>query len=348
MRHRLLVVGCVVAAAAAAVVAFVVVRDEDGRDSRLARAVALAPASTQRFSWTDWAAVRSELDADLSAASSTRDLQRFLDAGWSADLTAGSILVDSAAPLHEEYGVSPATVSWELFTQGEDGALLLLGLADDIDLDALAGRLTELGYTEPEDPDGVWATDPGTLAQAGVTPELTYLTIDEEARVLAASDTEGYVADRHEVERGDTDDGVSSAIAAIGEPLSASVLLGDFACADLAMTQADSTDRVRASQLIEEAGEVAPYRGYAIALLPGGDLRVTMAFETEEQARTNADSRARLLSGPAPGQGGSFSDRFAVDEVSADGLVVTMDLDPVDGGFPLSDLSTGPVLFATC
>jgi hypothetical protein len=114
------------------------------------------------------------------------------------------------------------------------------------------------------------------------------------------------------------------------------------------MTQADGPDRVRAQQLVEEAGEVGPYRGFAMGLLPGGELRVALAFESEDQARTNADTRAVLLAGPAPGQGGSFPDRFAVDRVEADGAVVTMRLDPVAGVFPLSDLSTGPVLFATC
>ena len=73
-----------------------------------------------------------------------------------------------------------------------------------------------------------------------------------------------------------------------------------------------------------------------------------MSFETEEQARTNADTRAELASGPAPGQGGEFADRFTLGEVSADGTVVTMDLEPVEGAFVLSELSSGPVLFATC
>ena len=45
---------------------------------------------------------------------------------------------------------------------------------------------------------------------------------------------------------------------------------------------------------------------------PGGDVRVVLAFEDDDQARTNADSRAVLARGPAPGQGGDFADRFRV------------------------------------
>ena len=55
-----------------------------------------------------------------------------------------------------------------------------------------------------------------------------------------------------------------------------------------------------------------------------------------------------FAAGPAPGQGGDFSDRFAVDEVTAEGTLVRMVLDPEPGAFVLSDLSSGPVLFATC
>ena len=73
-----------------------------------------------------------------------------------------------------------------------------------------------------------------------------------------------------------------------------------------------------------------------------------MSFETEEQARDNADSRAALAAGRRPGQGGDFADRFTLGDVVADGTVVTMELEPRDGAYVLSDLSNGPVLFATC
>ena len=56
-----------------------------------------------------------------------------------------------------------------------------------------------------------------------------------------------------------------------------------------------------------------------------------------------------LAAGQAPGQGGAFADRFSVDvRATADGDVVTLDLAPTEGSYVLSDLSTGPVLFATC
>jgi len=81
---------------------------------------------------------------------------------------------------------------------------------------------------------------------------------------------------------------------------------------------------------------------------PEGDVRVAMEFADDDQARPNADSRTVLAAGPAVGQGGDFADRFALGSAGADGTVVVLDLDPVAGAYVLSDLSTGPVLFATC
>ncbi|NYJ02917.1 hypothetical protein HNR19_003615 [Nocardioides thalensis] len=348
-RRRLLVGGAVLAVLVVVAVALVVVlRDDAGDDTRLARAVAMAPKSTQRYSWTDWAAVRDDLGSDIPTDASAGDLRRFLDEAYSADLTSTSAIVSAAEPLQAELGLSPATVSWELFTQGAEGALLLLGVPDGFDPDDLESRLEGLGYDAPTGDDSIWTGDLAQLQPRGITPEFSYVSIDTEAGVVAASDGADYLLDRDDAARGDSDDGVADAVAAMGEPLAASVLAGDNACADLAMTQADGPDRVRAEQLIDEAGEVGPYRGFAMGLMPDGELRVALGFETEDQARTNADSRAELLAGPAPGQGGSFPDRFSVERIEADGTVVTMRLDPVEGTFPLSDLSTGPVLFATC
>lgn len=351
MRRPLFIAGTVLVLLVVAAVALVVVRlRDDGPDTRLAAAVALAPADSQRFSWTDWSEVRAELGSDVSADSSTTEVADFLDAGFDADLTSTSALLESADVLQESYGVSPASLDWELFAQGEAGALLVLGLPDSLDVDDLRDTLGGLGYEEPDQADGVWGGGADLLAGLGpVTPELAYVALDEERRVLVASDEQDTVADWQDDARGtDVEDGVSDVLAATGEPLSASIYTGEHACSALAMSQADDTERARASQLIAAAGEIHPLAGFAIAALPGGDVRVSMAFETEEQARTNADSRSQLASGPAPGQGGDFADRFELGEVAADERVVTMELTPLPGSFVVSDLGHGPVLFATC
>ena len=113
---------------------------------------------------------------------------------------------------------------------------------------------------------------------------------------------------------------------AVDEPLSAAVYTGDFVCKLSATADADEDDQNTADQLIAAACRVDPMTGFAMAVEPGHTLTVAMAFETDDQAKRNADSRAQLAAGPAPGQGGAFTDRFKLGPVTADGRVVSMEL----------------------
>lgn len=351
-RRRLVAVGAaLLLVVAGALVWVLTTRGDDEEAGRLATALAMAPEPSARIGWTDWAGVREELHADLSAASQTTEVQAFLDAGFDADLTSTSALVESAPVLQERYGFSPATVDWELFAQSTEGAVLIVGLPGSMDLDGLEDRIEEVGYQRPSEDDGIWIGGHDLLPQLGtVTQELAFITIDRERRVLAASDESESVETWRDEQRGlDLDDALSGVVGEMpDDTLSTAIYRGDYACTALAMTEAPDADRTRAADLIDAAGEVSPLRAYAIATLPGADVRVAMAFASEEQARTNADTRAVLASGPAPGQGGSFPDRFDLGEVTADGEIVTMELEPVPGNYVMSDMASGPVLFATC
>jgi hypothetical protein len=315
----------------------------------LERAVALAPADSERLAWTNWSAVRAELDADLSGSSQDTAVADFLDAGYEADLTSTSALLGSSAVLHQRFGFSPATLEWELLSQSAQGAVVIMGLPESADLDELADGFERLGYQRPESEDGVWRGGAELLAGIDpvLTPELQYLAIDPDERVLRASDNAEFL----EQAAGDGDrdpEPLADAVEATDEPLSAVVYGQAYTCQQLAMATAGRADQARGEQLVAQAGEVNPVTAYAMSAQPDGGIRVVMTFESDDQARANADSRAALAAGPAPGQGGDFGDRFAVDQVSAEGPVVTMELDPVEGEYVLSDLSSGPVLFATC
>jgi hypothetical protein len=350
-RHRLIAIGVALLLIAVVAVVWVLLsRDDEDDAGRLETAVAMAPEDTARFGWTDWSGLREELEAELSASSSTADVAEFLDAGFEADLTSTSALGASAPILQERYGFSPATVDWELFAQGESGAVVLIGVSDSVDLDEVEGAIAEIGYQQPAGSDGVWVGGPDLLATLGtVSQELAYLTIDHDRQVLAASDEAATLESWRDEQRGaHLDDGISAVASDVETALSASIYSGDYACTALAMTQAADADRTRAAELISDAGEISPLTAYAIASLPGGSVRVAMGFESEEQARTNADTRAQLAAGPAPGQGGAFPDRFELGEVTADDSVVSMELDPVTASYVQSDLANGPVLFATC
>ncbi|MEN8706452.1 MAG: hypothetical protein ABF306_09985 [Nocardioides marinisabuli] len=335
-----------------------------GPGSDLERAVALAPAETQRWTWTDWAGVRERLQVEGTDDDAVR---RLLDESFDADLTSASGLVESAPLLARSFGWSPASIDWELLAQSPDGALEVVGLGEDADTGELGDRLESLGYTRPGSPEGIWEGGEEVLARlnaangAAGTPTLQFMAFDEDRSLVLTSDQRSYLeraleeaADDHEPDAAGVTDVLDTLPA---QPLSAVVLTGEQACGALSMGQAGESDQAAADELLAQAGPVNPLTGFVLALLPPGDdggaqapldLRVGLGFESEEQARTNADTRAALAAGPAPGQGGAFSDRFSVDEVTADGTTVTLDLTPAPGAYPLSDLSDGPVLFATC
>lgn len=352
-RNRLTIIGVaaivVALLAGAAVVGVRTWREAHRTD--LQEAMALAPGDGQRFSWTDWAAVRRELGADLDAGSPQGEVVSFLDEAYSADLSPSSALPQSAQVMHVQYGFSPASVDWELFSQSDAGAVVMLHLPESTDWGDIARRLEALGYTEPAAADGVWEGGDDVLARiGGVTPELAFITLDEEDSLVFASDTKGYLTSAVEdaVGDGSTVAGLEDVVDASGKPLAAALFTGDHACGALSMGQADPDDQEVADRLVSEAGEVNPFTGFAMSVQPDRDVLVALSFESDDQARTNADSRAALAAGPAPGQGGDFADRFALGPVEADGRVLTLSLEPVDGSYVLSDLSTGPLLFATC
>lgn len=318
---------------------------------RLEEAASFAPADAERLLWTDWAAVRSEVDADVSASSSASAVSDFLDDAYDRDLTSASALVESAPALQAHFGFSPASVSWELFSQSEDGAVVILRLPDSISLDDVGDRLAASGFTRPATADGVWEGGQQLLPgiAADLTPELQYVALDADHHLVLTSDQSPYLA-RVVSSLGDAalPAPVSEVVSASGSPLSAVVYDSDYVCSALAMAHADRDDQAAADRLVADAGEVDPLTAYAMSLQPSGEVRVAMGFASDAQARDNADSRAALAAGPAPGQGGSFRDRFSVTSATASGRLVTLSLHPRAGTYVLSDLSSGPVLFATC
>ena len=350
MRARLLVLGTALVVLVLVAAGLLWWRSAQLTD--LQRAIAVTPPDAQRLSWTDWAAVREELGAGIDAQSETSRLESFLDEGFESDLTSSSALLQSATALHDQYGLSPASLEWELLSQSEEGAVVLMRVPDSVDFDALADRLRQLGYDPPESDTGVWEGGPDVLTtiSPNLTPELQHIALDADRSLVVASDRSDYLDRAMETVLGEADspEGFDDVVEAAGEPLSAAIYSGELACQALAMSSADRADQAQAEELIQNAGEVNPVTGFAMAVLPNRDIRVVLGFESEDQARVNADSRAVLARGPAPGQGGDFSDRFTVDRVTAEGSLVTLALDPGEGEYVLSDLSSGPVLFATC
>lgn len=322
------------------------------------RALDTLPASTLRASYTDWSTVREQAGPVTRDASAER-VREFLDRAFDADLVSASALADSAAALERHYGVSPLGARWEVLGQDREAQVVVLAVEDDVDLEAVEGRLRDLGYAEPAGGAGQGGTwRGGADLVAALDPELTpamhHLAVLPDEGLVVMSDLVEGVDRAVEVVQGDADglagaERVEESVAASGVPVSAVVWAADFACEDLTMAQADEEDQQVGEQLVADAGGVGPLAGMVMALQADRSLRVGLTYESAEQAERDLQARVDLAAGEAPGQGGSFTDRFTVADGLVDGDTVRLRLEPARGAdFVFSDISRGPLLFATC
>lgn len=326
----------------------------------LEEAVGTLPDSTLRATWTDWGQVRSLAGgSSLGSSSSTRDVARFVERAYDQDLTSTSAVVDATYVMERRYGFSPMDASWELYGQSREGAVAVMHFGDAVDLDGVERNLRRLGYTPPSGgagSGGVWAGSADLVAtiDPALTPVMQNVVVLPDERLVLLSDSQSYASVAASSATGSTDgldsvSGVSSLAQVAGEPASAVLLASDFACEAAGMATADEEDQAAAEELISSAGGVSPLAGLVVALDPDRSLTVGMHFESSSQASDDLRPRLRLASGEAPGQGGTFAERFRVAEAVSDGNEIVLDLRPVDPDAPLlSDLTQGPLIFASC
>ncbi len=352
MSRRLTLVAAVVAVLAlAAFVAWRVLAPESDYET----AMAALPSTTLRATYTDWTAVRDEADgADLDAGSAPEDIGDFLGRAFDRDLVSTSAIADSTVAMGARYGVSPLEVAWEAFGQDESGQVVVLRVEDDVDLAGVEQKLRGLGYGAPADgvgSGGTWTGSADLVASvdAGLTPVFQNAVVLPEEHLLLLSDRAASVSGAAEVIAGDQPGLDEDGLAAIaGEPVTAVLWASDFACDALSMSAADDEDQRVGDRLVDAAGGVSPVTGLVVARQADGLLRVGFEFEDDGRASANLQPRVDLAGGDAPGQGGSFTDRFTVTSGEAAGDLVVLDLEPADSGYVFSDLTSGPVLFATC
>ena len=353
--RRFLVFGLALVLVAGLLVAGVVVWRRLNR-TPLEQALHAVPADAERVSFTDWSAVRQQVDVGLGSKPSDGRISNFIEKAYDRDFTAASSIDSAAVAMNDKFGFGPANAQWEAYAQGDKGATMVVKVADGADFDVLAGNLRSDGYTKPKDDDGVWKGGEDLVAQLDptLTPEVQYVVLLADQGLVVTSDDASYAASAAEVAKGDADsaaskDGVSDMADQLGKPANAMLWTGDFACADLAMSQAGQDDQDEAKQLIREAGGVTPLNGFAMGMLPGRTLRVVAHFEDSERAKKNLRSRARLAVGDAPGRGVAFTDDFKLTTSKASGSEVVLDLKPKQStGYVLSALYDGPLIFATC
>ncbi len=357
MRKRWVVLPLVAAVVVVAVVIVVRTTYQHAHRTDLQRALALVPADAQRISFTDWAGVRQALHQPTSADPGVRTVKHLMRRAYDRDFSAASAINDSGALVQRYYGFSPGNADWEAYAQSKAGAAMLMHLPDRVSFDDLADTLRALGYRRPDSTTGVWRGGADLVSSINplLSPELQYIVLLPDAHLVVTSDTADYVTRAGHVAGGhgraveDSDD-VSDMADRVGDPVSAVVWAGDYACADLSMGKASRSEQRQADRLIARAGTTNPLTGLVMAMAADRDLTVAEQFADDEQARDNLQARAELAVGPAVGRGGSnFSEDFRLTRSRTVGSTVLLDLHPRPSTeFVLSALYDGPLIFATC
>lgn len=336
------------------------------------RAVDLLPAGSLRVSFTDWEVVRDRARGNgLLARPRPADIEGFVDRAYNLDYTVLSPLADSSVVMQRLFGFSVIGADWEALGQSEQGQVAIVRMSDSVDLSGVETRLRRLGYREPATGSGgVWDGGADLIARLDLdlTPVTQAMAVRPDDRLVLLSDDPVYLEQALDVVDGEGQalskvDGVDDLVAAAGDPSSALLLAEDFACDELAMSQASEADQAAAEAAVDRAGGVTPLAGYLFARSDAGgaggsggsaetvrapSATLVLRFESEEQATRNARSRAVLARGEAIGQGGSFTDRFTLTDAATDGSLVMLRMRFKPGQSVMSDLADGPVLFATC
>ncbi|MBO9521837.1 MAG: hypothetical protein J7518_09890 [Nocardioidaceae bacterium] len=348
VRRRILVAAAVAVLLVAGVLAVRILR---GDRTDLRAAVDVVPRSTLRLSFTDWAGVRDALGVHGTGAAA---VDRLAKRGYDSDLTGVSSIDESVAALQKYFGFSPLTIDWEAYAQSRAGSAMVVRVPGD--LDRVRDHLEDLGFTKPAKNDGVWAGGVDLVAgiDPTITPELQYVAVLEDQHLVVSSDTADFAATaaRAAAGKGPTLGDVGSVrdlAGKTGEPAAATLWARDFVCDDLAMSQADPDTQQQAETAIARAGKITPMTGMAMALSAHRAFSVVQLFESAGQAKENLRARAALAAGEAFGRGGSFGDTLRLVSSRTHGDAVVLRWTPTEKtGYPLSGLSTGPVVFASC
>jgi hypothetical protein len=283
-------------------------------------ALAASPAGADRYSWTDWAGIRSALHDPAPA-----DIEM---AAYDADLLETTALRGHSDDL-AQLGLSLNDIDSELLVQSTSGG------ADILRLDRSVDPSTWKGWTR---------SGPYWVAPTTISLEVFAYVQVIDGTILVAADNGPYlkqaVAALHQT------NAVPPTVS--GSSLSAFTFSGAYACSHITMANSGNDDQASAQDLIARSGGINPITSFTLARTSASDVTVRLGFENDAQARSNADARSALAVGPAPGMGGAFTDRFSLAQVTASQGVVTMHLTPAGGAPLMGELATGPVVFESC
>jgi hypothetical protein len=325
-------------------------------DSRIEAALKTLPNQTLVASFTDWEAIRAQIDPHVSSSSKPVERADFFEQVYDRDFSTTSVLGVFDEDMATSYGWTVLDSEWEMYGQSRVGAVEVLRMPDDFDFAAAERALTRLGYGAA-DKDGVRVADEETLAAIApnLTPQLTAVVLLPDDGVIVTSDASSYAdvtVDTIDGERDSVDDqnGVAAMAAALGDSsVTAQMDVGDYGCVAAGFGQADPAQQRLARQRTASVGGVSATHGLTLSIDERRDLSVVMSFASGDEARDDQAARLALARGAAPDQGGTFDERFRVVRADVEGQNLVMVLRPRSKDTQLlRDLGHGGLLFASC
>nr|MCW2727688.1 hypothetical protein [Aeromicrobium sp.] len=326
-------------------------RQPDTRSS-LVSALDALPAGTLVAGFTDWAAIRDELD--LGSASTAAARASLTEGASLRDLTTRSVLGGVVADMHVAYGWSAADLDWEVYGQAPGGAAMVARLDDAVSIEDVEDRLESIGYTRRGD---VWTL--GERAATEVGPELAatlgHVSIVPRQRLVVAADQAAYASTVLDTIAGSEPSALSvRPIADVAESLvgsdTAVVQSGPFACRATSLDALGDDVVAQGRAAVARAGAlVAPtFTGRGLVDgAPTQTIRFVAAFDSPGRAAGQVKVRSALASGPFIGRAGRVEDSLDLLDATVDGSVTVLRfaLDPDSAAYMSGE---GPALFAGC
>lgn len=325
-------------------------------DSRVEQALATLPQQTLVANFTDWGAIRDRLGPGVSSAAPESQRRTLLSRAYDDDFTTTSVLNVFDQDMASTYGWTVLDSEWEMYGQGRGSSVEVVRMRDGFDFAAAQAALTRLGYADPDDHGVQVVDDQGLAAIApGLTPQLTAIALLPDRHLIVTSDRAAYAGltvDTAEGHRGSLlGQGEVAHMAAGLADTSVSALMdvGSYACVAAGFGQADPGEQELARERINASGGVSRTNGLTRSIDRSSALTVVMDFPTDQAASQDLAARQSLARGPAPDQGGTFDERFAVRSAEAVGRDIVMVLQPRSADSQLlTDLGRGGLLFASC
>lgn len=311
-------------------------------DTRPALTAALSsvPAETQVVGFTDWERIRDAIGGSSPAR---------------RDLSTRSVLYSTAEEMDRALGWSVRDLSWEVYGQGSQAAVTVLRPVPGFAWDDAREAMEALGYAGDDDARTV---STATVQAAGLTDLMTNVALLPREDLIVLGDTPESLVTGRDVLAGreralSADRGAADVARALAGTDSVLMQRAELGCESSAMPEGAAQQQADVAQ--ERAGQLAPYAFSGRAILDrdgasgpaGQSMRFAMAFGSAAEAGRQARVRSTLATGPFIGGSGRLEDTLRLQQATADGRTVRLDLDH-DPESTVFMVGTVPLLLATC